>query len=287
MCLGYGGKMHLRIRRGRICAALVLACLAAMLGTQTLPVRALPDPQHGGDAGPAVRVVCGPLPYVSDGEHCDSGIGAELARRACQDARLSCHFEQFPWPRAQKEIENSQADILIGPYVTPDRERWMVFSSDYFYVDQISLFRLTARDGATSSPPVRIGFPLGWAVLDGLTSLAGTQVEPVRNVDIAFNLLASGRLDGVVAHARAAARFLQSHPGLRFEPYGPPLSEQRSYMGYSLTFAPTPAGRAFEAAYIALLTTPFYADLLTRHRPMDGMVTEVAARAHQFAPSGP
>lgn len=280
--------MRLRVRLVRACTALVLACAAAMaLGTHGPPAMASPSPPQGNGTGDAIRVVCGPLPYVSDGEHCDSGIGAELARRACQDAGLSCHFAQFPWPRAQKEVETGQADILIGPYFTPDRTRWMVFSSDYFYVDQISLFRLKGPDGQTSPPPVKVGTPLGWAVLDGLASLAGAQVEPVRNVDIAFNLLSNGRLDGVVAHARAAARFLQPRPGLRFEPYGPPLSEQRSYMGYGITFAPTPARASFEAAYNSLLGTPFYADLLARHRPMEGMVTEVAARAHQFGPSTP
>jgi ABC-type amino acid transport substrate-binding protein len=245
------------------------------------------DPSPVDGRGEAIRVVCGPLPYVSDGERCDSGIGAELARRACQDAGLPCHFQQFPWPRAQKELEAGQADILIGPYMTPERARWMVFSSDYFYVDQIILFRLMRDDGMASLPPNRIGVPLGWAVKDGLGSLTGAQVEPVRNVDIAFNLLASGRLDGVIAHARATARFLQSRPALHFAPYGPPLSEQRSYMGYGIAFAATPARNAFEAAYRALLGSPFYAELLTRYRPMEGMATEVAARAHQFVPPSP
>lgn len=279
--------MRLRVRLLRVCIAVVLACAIVALGTQGPLALASPDPSQAGGPGVAIRVVCGPLPHVSDGERCESGIGAELARRACQDAALSCHFEQFPWPRAQKEIETGQADILIGPYFTPDRARWMVFSSDYFYVDQITLFRLKMPDGMVPPPPASIGISLGWAVGDGLASFAGSHVEPVRNVDIAFNLLANGRLDGVVAHARAAARFLQSRPSLRFAPYGATLSEQRSYMGYGLAFASTPARTAFERAYSALLGSPFYAELLTRHRPMAGMVTEVAARAHQFVPSPP
>ncbi|WP_029013713.1 substrate-binding periplasmic protein [Niveispirillum irakense] len=279
--------MRLRIRLVRVCIAVVLACATMALGTQGPPALASPDPPQGRALGDVIRVVCGPLPHVSDGERCESGIGAELARRACQNAGLSCLFEQFPWPRAQKEIETGQADILIGPYFTSDRARWMVFSSDYFYVDQITLFRLKMPDGMVPPPPGRIGVPLGWAVMDGLASRIGAQVEPVRNVDIAFNLLVSGRLDGVVAHARAVARFLQTRPSLRFEPYGPPLSEQRSYMGYGSAFAASPARGAFETAYAALLGSPFYAELLARHRPMEGMVTEVAARAHQFVPSDP
>lgn len=277
--------MRFSVLLGRACIGMALACATLVFGTHGFPAAAIAaTPQATGEV---VRVVCGPLPHVSDGEQCDSGIGAELARRACQDAGLSCHFEQFPWLRAQKEMESGQADILIGPYIAPERSRWIVFSREYFYVDQIRLFRLLRDDAEASPPPTRIGIPLGWAVMDGLAVAPGAQVEPVRNIDIAFNLLVTGRLDGVVAHARAVARFLLSHPGLRVMPYGPPLSEQRSYMGYGLSFARTPERKAFEVAYAALLSTPFYADLLARHRPMAGMVTQVAARAHQFVPSGP
>lgn len=238
------------------------------------------------DPARPVTIVCGPLPFVSDGPACERGIGAELARMACDDAHLSCHFQQYPWPRAQKEVEMGQADILIGPFYTPERATWMVFSREHFYVDQMWLFRLAKLDDGIlpDKPPQRIGVPLGWAVGGGLESWRDVTVENVRNVDLALNLLLSGRLDAVAAHARAVARFQEGRPEARFLPIGPALSVQRSYMGYARAFASGSQRQAFEAAYEALLRDPRYVDILVHNKPLPGMRTEVAQRGHQFAP---
>lgn len=231
-----------------------------------------------------VTLVCGPLPFVSDGAGCERGIGAELARAACDRAHLSCSFQQFPWPRAQKEVEMRQADILIGPFRTPEREAWMEFSREHFYVDQMWLFR--AVSGQEPMPSAdglgHVGVPLGWAVGGDLGNRPGLTVEIVRTVDIGLNLAQAGRLDAVAAHARAVARYLDEHPDTRFLPVGQPLSVQRSYMGFSKGFAGSLERRLFEAAYESLLADSFYADILARNKPLPDMRTEVATRGHQF-----
>lgn len=180
-----------------------------------------------------------------------------------------------------------QADILIGPFYTPERAAWMVFSHEHFYVDQMWLFRLAKlNDGILpDAPPRHIGVPLGWAVGGGLEGWRDVTVETVRTVDLALNLLLSGRLDAVAAHARAVARFQEEKREARFLPIGPALSVQRSYMGFSRHFAPTAARQAFETAYEDLLRSPRYADILVRNKPMAGMRTEVAQRGHQFPPT--
>lgn len=232
----------------------------------------------------SVNVLCGPLPFVSDGEGCDSGIGADLARMACAAASLDCRFQQMPWPRAQKEIEAGTADILIGPFYAPERAVWMVFSHDFFYVDQMWLFRKAAlaesdRDGADIR---RVGVPLGWSIGGDLYQRESLTVEQVRTVDLALNLAVNGRLDAVAAHARAVARFQTARPDARFLPVGPPLSIQQSFMGFSRPFAAMSQRRAFEAAYDQLLRGPLYPGLLARYTPMPGMRTEVASRSHLF-----
>src|SRR6185436_16099856 len=35
--------------------------------------------------------------------------------------------EWLPWPRAQLMLEQGEADILVGPYRTPEREARMLF----------------------------------------------------------------------------------------------------------------------------------------------------------------
>lgn len=265
---------------GRRIASLAGLALLLML------IRSPPVPAEPAVREPPVRVVCGPLPFITDGPECESGIGGGLARRACDDAGLTCQFDQFPWPRALKEIEAARADIVIGPFRSPAREAWMVYSADHFYLDQMWLFRMASRD-IERAPPRRIGVPLGWAIGVDLAQWPEVQVETVRTVDIALAQLAAGRLDAVATHARAVARHQQEEPAHRFLPVGAPLAEQKSYMGYSLTFAGTDRRARFEAAYAALLSSRFYADLLARNKPMEGMVTEMAARAHQFVPPAP
>lgn len=231
-----------------------------------------------------VTLVCGPLPFVSDGSACERGIGAELARAACDKAELTCLFQQLPWPRAQKEVEMRQADILIGPFHTADREAWLDFSREHFYVDQMWLFRPVSDEG-TSPDDLSIstiGVPLGWAVGGDLDKWPGVRVEAVRTVDLALNLVLSGRLDAVAAHARAVARYHASHPDRRLLPVGRPLSVQRSYMGFSKPFAGTLERRLFEAAYESLLTDSLYAEILARNKPFPEMRTEVAMRGHRF-----
>lgn len=266
----------------------LLAGLPALFLLLLLPIwkaAAVEGLPPNGQARP-VSVVCGPLPFVSDGPGCERGIGAELAHLACEEAHLSCLFQQFPWPRAQKEVEMGQADILIGPFYTPERAAWMVFSHEHFYVDQMWLFRLARLHDSLlpEVPPHHIGVPLGWAVGGGLESWRDVTVETVRTVDLALNLLMSGRLDAVAAHARAIARFQDEKQEAWFVPIGPALSVQRSYMGFSRSFAESQQRRLFEAAYESLLRSPRYADILIRNKPLAGMRTEVAQRGHQFPP---
>lgn len=235
-----------------------------------------------------VTLVCGPLPFVSDGGVCERGIGAELARAACDRAGLKCSFQQYPWPRAQKEVEMRQADILVGPFHTAEREAWLVFSREHFYVDQMWLFRPVPPGGSVPGEDgiAQVAVPLGWVVGGGLAERAGVTVEQVRTVDIALNLVLSGRVDAVAAHARAVARYQDEHPGVRLLPVGRPLSVQRSYMGFSKPFAGTLERRMFEAAYESLLADIVYAEILAHNKPFPEMRTEVATRGHQF-PSDP
>lgn len=180
-----------------------------------------------------------------------------------------------------------QADILVGPFHTPEREAWLDFSREHFYVDQMWLFRPVSDDGRMpdESSISTIGVPLGWAVGGNLDKRPGIRLETVRTVDLALNLVLSGRLDAVAAHARAVARYHADHPDARLLPVGRPLSVQRSYMGFSKLFAGTLERRLFEAAYESLLTDSLYGEILARNKPFPDMQTEVATRGHRFPPT--
>ncbi|WP_114394705.1 substrate-binding periplasmic protein [Oleisolibacter albus] len=283
------------IRWGIAVRLAVLLGLSVMLFCQLFragPVQAAAGAAAGAaEAAPpaGVRVVCAPLPLVSDGAGCESGMGAELARLACGAAGLSCQFTQQPLVRALAMLRAGEADILIGSYWSEERARYMRFSAEHFYVDPLYVFVRPemARSPADRPAILRTGVPLGWAIGVPLDQRADLHLESVRTVQLAFSLLRHHRLDAVVAHTRALAesRAVDGDRELPV-PLGAPISWRKSYMAFSLVFAESPQRQAFESAYDTVLGGPLYHQILERYAPVPGMQLDQAARTHAFALGG-
>lgn len=60
------------------------------------------------------------------------GLAVELLTQLLGE---NVRFEWMPWPRAMLMLEQGDADVLIGPYRTPEREARMLFSVRSFYSD--------------------------------------------------------------------------------------------------------------------------------------------------------
>lgn len=73
------------------------------------------------------------------------GLGVDVVRALAQQAGDTVRFEIYPWPRAQAMVELGQAEILIGPYKTPEREARFSFLERAFYQDRMVFF---ARSGS-------------------------------------------------------------------------------------------------------------------------------------------
>lgn len=76
------------------------------------------------------------------------GLGPEIVKILAQRTGHSVRFELYPWARAQALIAQGKADILIGPYKTPERQQTMAFSRLAFYQDQMVFY---ARADANAS----------------------------------------------------------------------------------------------------------------------------------------
>ncbi|MBY0238688.1 MAG: transporter substrate-binding domain-containing protein [Burkholderiaceae bacterium] len=76
------------------------------------------------------------------------GLGPEVVRVLAQRMGHTVRFELYPWARAQALIAQGKADILIGPYKTPERQQTMLFSRLPFYQDQMVFY---ARADANAS----------------------------------------------------------------------------------------------------------------------------------------
>ena len=77
------------------------------------------------------------------------GLGVDLVRVMAERTGDTVRFELYPWVRAQTLVERGAADILVGPYKTPERELRFAFAERAFYQDQMVFY-------------VRAGTALGW-----------------------------------------------------------------------------------------------------------------------------
>jgi polar amino acid transport system substrate-binding protein len=69
-----------------------------------------------------------------------SGLGVEIIRSMAKQTGDSVSFQIFPWARAQWMVENNQAQILVGPYKTAEREAKFTFASRAFYRDDMVFY---------------------------------------------------------------------------------------------------------------------------------------------------
>jgi polar amino acid transport system substrate-binding protein len=69
-----------------------------------------------------------------------TGMGADLVRLAARRFGYQVRFELYPWRRAQHLVTEGAADVLVGPYKSPDRLRTMRFSKQAFFQDQVAFY---------------------------------------------------------------------------------------------------------------------------------------------------
>jgi polar amino acid transport system substrate-binding protein len=100
-------------------ASLVAAALAALL-LSALPAQAAEPVKVVGNNAPPYRIIDGSDFY---GIYFD--IMAEIARRA----GIALNLVEAPFKRCLAMMEKGQADIMLGPNKTPEREAFMVFTN--------------------------------------------------------------------------------------------------------------------------------------------------------------
>lgn len=115
---------------------LQLACLGLLGGTS---VRAAGSTAG---AGRELRVVSTRFPriYELGADGVFDGMGVELVRTIATQLGYTVRFEIFPWARAQRMLNQGQADILVGPYKSAERMSTMAFSSRAFFEDQLAFY---------------------------------------------------------------------------------------------------------------------------------------------------
>lgn len=91
-----------------------------------------------------------------DGEF--TGMGPDIVRMVARRNKDTVRFAIYPWARAQAMVAQGLADILVGPYKSPERLERMAFSRAAFYRDDMVFYTLA---GAVA------GWQGDYAALDG------------------------------------------------------------------------------------------------------------------------
>lgn len=216
------------------CAWLQAILLVALAGLAAEPTQAR-----------ELRVVGTRFPRILEpGENAADpagGLGAELLSRAAARLGHNLRIEFYPWVRAQTMVEQGQADILVGPYRTPEREARFLFSALPFYED-VLVFYARREAGAglwrgdyADLAQRAVGQVQGWAYGEAFEQ-ARTQLphlSTVRDVATGLQMLRLARLDLLASNERNTEPVL-AQLGLAEQllPVGPPLGQLRGHFAF-------------------------------------------------------
>jgi polar amino acid transport system substrate-binding protein len=213
------------------------------LALALLPLAALLP--HRGKAEPRELLVVGSLfPRIYEGGSESggvpvSGLGADLLSRAAGRLGYSLRFETYPWPRAQAMVERGQADILVGPYRTPEREQRFHFSPQAFYEDALVFYarreqaQLWQGDYAQLSAH-EVAQVQGWAYGEAFEQARERlRLSSARDVATGLQMLRLGRVDLLASNERNTEPVLQQL-GLaaQLQVSGPPIGQLRGHFAY-------------------------------------------------------
>jgi polar amino acid transport system substrate-binding protein len=187
-----------------------------------------------------------------------SGMGPEILRSIAPQLGQPLHFDLFPWARAQSMVAQAQADLLVGPYKSPERQLLFAFSERPFYVDQMVFFaRANAVfdwDGDFAAlRDKRIVAINGWAYGDEFDAARSSlNISLTNSVEAALAMLAVGRVDLFATNRRNTEPVipLQALEG-KVAPLGRIISLQRGYFAFPKRPEYEPVLERFDRAFNA------------------------------------
>jgi polar amino acid transport system substrate-binding protein len=186
------------------------------------------------------------------------GMGPEILRAIAPQLGQPLHFDLFPWARAQSMVAQGQADLLVGPYKSPERLLQFWFSERPFYVDDMLFYvrvdSLFEWDGQYRSlHGKRVVAINGWAYGDEFDAArAGLSLSLTNSVESGLAMLAHGRVDLFATNRRNTEPVL---PLLALEgkvlPLGRRIAGQRGYFAFPKRPEYLPVLARFDRAFNA------------------------------------
>lgn len=197
------------------------------------------------------------------------GLAVELLALLFGDG-VRC--EWLPWPRAQLMIEQGEADILVGPYRTPEREARMLFSVRPFYSDAMAWYARRGEEGRWTGDfaelaQTPVAAVRGWAYGSRFERMKTTmtQLTWVQSVDAGLQMLTKRRVDLFAANDRNCLPVLQ-RLGLAeaIARCSPPMDVLHGHMAFARSAAGETLSQRYDMAFEQWLRTGSAAELYRR-----------------------
>lgn len=179
-----------------------------------------------------------PQLYEQDGQGRFIGLGADLLRVVLGEMGDSVRFELYPWARAQLMVAEGRADILVGPYRTPEREMRMLFTRHAFYRDRLVFY-------ARSDQPLewggdyarlqgqRVAAISGWVYGDRFDhARAHLDLRSVEGVGNALLMLQHGRIDLLATNERNSRPWIEALPAGSLVQLQPAIDSKDGYFAF-------------------------------------------------------
>jgi polar amino acid transport system substrate-binding protein len=209
-----------------------------------------------------LRVIADAFPTIAevDANGAMRGVGIEIVRTIADKLKLPITITVIPWGRSLQQMLHGDADILIGPYPTPDRAAYMDFSRQAIYRAKVALFARTAKNVDWQGDfqklvGLRIGTTLAWYYGTKFAEQqASLTLDPAVRQPDSFRMLLHDRVDLVVTTESAAQAAIEQL-GITDQvvELAPLVDILEGHIGFSKAPAMTPVRLDFDKALDELI----------------------------------
>lgn len=197
------------------------------------------------------------------------GLAVDLLGQLFGD---SVRCDWVPWARAQLMVEQGEADILIGPYRTPEREMRMGFSVRSFYSDAMVWYARRGEEGRWTGEfndlaQTPVAAVRGWAYGSRFErmKMGLGQLTWVQNVEAGLQMLTKRRVELFAANDRNCLPVLQRlNLSDAVGRCSPPLDVLHGHMAFARSASGEELSRRYDQAFEQWLRTGSAAELYRR-----------------------
>lgn len=191
-----------------------------------------------------------------------TGLAPAVLRQLAAELGGQPRFEIYPWARAQRMVELGQADILIGPYRTAERETRFAFAAEPFYQDRIVFYArrqagLSWNGDLASLQAQRIAVVRGWIYGERFEAARPRlQLDMVESVPNGLRMLLAGRIELLATNLRNTRPHLaELQPADQLVQLEPQIDVQQGYFAFPRDAAHVALRERFDRGFRRLVVS--------------------------------